>query len=30
MNRGGVGEERGSKETDRCPLTEMTAIILTS
>jgi hypothetical protein len=21
MNRGRVGEERGSKETDRCPLT---------
>jgi hypothetical protein len=21
MNRGGVGEERGSKETDGCPLT---------
>jgi hypothetical protein len=23
MNRGRVGEERGSKETDRCPLTMM-------
>jgi hypothetical protein len=22
MNRGRVGEERGSKETDRCPLTD--------
>jgi hypothetical protein len=21
MNRGGVGEERGGKETNRCPLT---------
>jgi hypothetical protein len=29
MNRGRVGEERGSKETNRCPLTdtEMLAII---
>jgi hypothetical protein len=24
MNRGRVGEERGSKETDRCPLTAIT------
>jgi hypothetical protein len=24
MNRGRVGEERGSKETDRCPLTAWT------
>jgi hypothetical protein len=23
MNRGRVGEERGGKETDRCPLTSM-------
>jgi hypothetical protein len=23
MNRGRVGEERGGKETDRCPLTEL-------
>jgi hypothetical protein len=22
MNRGGVGEERGGKDMDRCPLTE--------
>jgi hypothetical protein len=22
MNKGRVGEDRGSKETDRCPLTE--------
>jgi hypothetical protein len=22
MNRGRVGDERGGKETDRCPLTE--------
>jgi hypothetical protein len=24
MNRGRVGEERGGKETDRCPLTHYT------
>jgi hypothetical protein len=24
MNRGRVGEERGGKETDRCPLTDDT------
>jgi hypothetical protein len=23
MNRGRVGEERGGKETDRCPLTQI-------
>jgi hypothetical protein len=23
MNRGGVGEKRGSKETDGCPLTSL-------
>jgi hypothetical protein len=26
MNRGRVGEDRGSKETDRCPLTDAPAM----
>jgi hypothetical protein len=26
MNKGGVGEERGGKEMDRCPLTPVTTL----
>jgi hypothetical protein len=28
MNRGRVGEERGGKETDRCPLTVTTRLVV--
>jgi hypothetical protein len=28
MDRGGVGDKRGSKEMDRCPLTNMVSEVL--